>query len=342
LPEPVAFVRAQRRASFTVSQNGILAYRLGVPTTQLTWLDRTGQRLNTLGSPGRYLNPAIAPDASRIAVTRLGPSATESDIWLFETHGERLFTSSTSLNDYPVWSPDGDRLVYSSNQAGSLDLYVKETAASSQESGTVVLKNSHQKRAMDWTPDGRQVVFLDSAGSLGPRLPMMFAMGSQPDGSGGLTLGNNPGASIRSVDQVQVSPDGHWLAYVSDVNGAAQVYVRQFPDGARRWQVSTDGGFEPKWRGDGRELFYIGTDQQMMSVAVNSTSTGFEASRPLPLFRTTVLGAPFQNGVVRNEYAVSRDGQRFLINEPIDGAAAYGIRVLANWGALLSAREPRP
>jgi hypothetical protein len=126
------------------------------------------------------------------------------------------------------------------------------------------------------------------------------------------------------------------MAYVSDVSGSAQVYVRQFPDGQRRWQVSTDGGFEPKWRGDGREVFFIGADQQMMSVSVTPNADRFDASRPTPLFRTTVLGAPYQNGVVRNEYAVTRDGERFLINEPTGGSAAYSIRVLVNWRSLLS------
>jgi hypothetical protein len=127
------------------------------------------------------------------------------------------------------------------------------------------------------------------------------------------------------------------MAYVSDVTGSAQVHVREFPNGQRRWQVSTDGGFEPKWRGDGRELFYIAADQQMMSVAVSDRNGAFEPGRPTPLFRASVLGAPYQNGFVRNEYAVTRDGERFLINEPVDGSPAYAIRVLVNWQSLLPA-----
>jgi hypothetical protein len=148
-------------------------------------------------------------------------------------------------------------------------------------------------------------------------------------------LAANPSASLRSEDQLQISPDGRWLAYVSDASGSAQVYVRKFPDGQRRWQVSTGGGFEPKWRGDGRELFYIAADQQMMSVAVGTTDGSFDAGRPTPLFRATVLGAPYQNGFVRNEYAVTRDGERFLLNEPTSGPGAYAIRVLVNWRNLL-------
>ncbi len=335
VPEPAAFVRAQRRASFSVSQNNVLAYRQGVTTTQLTWFDRSGRRLGTVGAPGRYVNPAIAPGSNRIAITRLAPSLTESDIWLFEPRGERQLTSGHGIDDYAVWSPDGQRIVYSSDEHGFLDLYVKDTNASAEESGSLVLKNNRQKQAMDWSPDGSLLVFLDSEGGTNPRLPLLVPMHTPRTDAEDLILATNPAASVHSEDQVQVSPDGRWMAYVSDISGSAQVYVRRFPDGQRRWQVSTDGGFEPKWRGDGREILYIASDQQMMSVGVTANADTFVASRPTPLFRTTVLGAPFQNGFVRNEYAVTRDGQQFLINEPVQGAAAYAIRVVVNWRSLL-------
>jgi Tol biopolymer transport system component len=349
LPEPAAFVRPQRRASFSVSQTNVLAYRQGITTSQLTWFDRSGRRMGTVGAPGRYVNPAIAPDASRIAVTRLSasPSAgsgpgdkirlqaiTESDIWMFEPRGERPLTDAKGMEDYAVWSPDGSRIAYASNQTGFLDMYVKDAAASADEAGTPVMENNHQKLPMDWLADGKQLVFLDSAGGILPRLPLVAPIGAHGHATD-VTLAANPSASLRSEDQVQVSPDGKWMAYVSDATGSAQVYVRQFPAGQRRWQVSTDGGFEPKWRGDGREMFYIASDQQMMSVAVTVHGTNFDAGRPTPLFRATVLGAPFQNGFVRNEYAVTRDGQRFLLNEPTGGTAAYAIRVLVNWQNLL-------
>jgi Tol biopolymer transport system component len=335
LPEPAGFVRTQRRASFSASGTGVLGYRQGVAITQLTWFDRAGRRLGVVGSPARWLNPAIAPDANRIAVTRLGPSTTQSDIWLFEPRGERQLTSSPGMEDYAVWSPDGSRVMYGSDTRGFFDIYSKDASASVQEPSALVLETDHQKLPMDWTPDNRWLVFLDSAGGVFPRLPLAYPLGADHKRLADVTLAGNPSASLRSEDQVQISLDGHWMAYVSDVAGSAQVYVRAFPDGQRRWQVSTEGGFEPKWRGDGRELFYIASDQQMMSVAVRADGQSFDAGRPSPLFRTTVLGAPFQNGVVRNEYAVTRDGERFLVNEPVEGAAAYAIRVLLNWPSLL-------
>lgn len=338
LPDPVAFVRPQRRASFSVSQNNVLAYRQGVSMSQLTWFDRSGRRLGVVGTPGRYVNPSIAPDGTRIAVTRLAPSITESNIWLFEPRGERPLTPSPGMEDYAVWSPDGGRIVYASSDGGFMELYAKDTAASAEEPGVLILKNGQQKMPMDWAPDGQRVVFLDSAGAVLPRLPFVYAMASRDHVAEPLAA-NAPASSSRE-DQVQISPDGRWMAYVSDASGSAQVYVRQFPMGQRRWQVSTEGGFEPKWRGDGRELFYIDSDQQIMSVNVSVRVGSFEAGRPTPLFRTTVLGAPFQNGFVRNEYSVTRDGQRFLINEPIGGSAAYAIRVLVNWRSLLPPTSP--
>jgi hypothetical protein len=142
----------------------------------------------------------------------------------------------------------------------------------------------------------------------------------------------------KEEGQAQISPDGRWLAYVSDVSGSPQVFVRSFPHGAGRWLVSSRGGLEPKWRADSGELFYLGSDQMMMSVDIRP-GAAFNASEARPLFRTNIVGAylgsPFPNGRVRNEYAVTPDGQRFLINQPLGGASAYGVRLVLNWSALL-------
>jgi hypothetical protein len=143
----------------------------------------------------------------------------------------------------------------------------------------------------------------------------------------------------REEGQGQISPDGRWLAYVADVTGSPQVIVRPFSGGAGRWMVSTAGGYEPKWRADGRELYYLAPDQMMMAVPVEP-GPQFSAGEPQPLFRTQLVGAylgsPFPNGRVRNEYAVSPDGQRFLINQPSEGTSAYAVRVLVNWPALIA------
>jgi Tol biopolymer transport system component len=336
LPEPAAFVRAQRRASFSVSHTGVIAYRQGVTTTQLTWVDRSGRKLSTVGMPGRYVNPAVAPDGLRIAVTRVAPSTTESDIWVLEPRGERLLTSGSGMKDYAVWSPDGTRLAYSAETAGGfMDLFAKEADASSQEPGVELLSTPHRKLAMDWTRDGARLLFLDSARGTQPRVPVAISLRHRNGDAPAQALGGND--SAPSEYQAQMSPSGRFMAYVSEVSGSSQVYVREFPEG-RRWQISTEGGFEPKWRGDGRELYYVAADQQMMAVAVSDNPL-FSIGQPTPLFRTEILGAPFQNGFVRNEYAVTSDGQRFLINQPAGGPAAYAIRIVLNWQELL--RRPQ-
>lgn len=334
LPEPTAFGRVQRRASVSVSQTGVLAYRQRATTSQLTWFDRSGRKLGTVGAPGRYINPSLAPDARRVAVTRLSSSPSESDIWLFEPRGERPFTVAPGMEDHAVWSPDGRRIAFSSDEDRVLNLYVKDLSASAEEPGTVLLKNNRQKLPMDWTPDQKHVLFLDSKNGTIPWLPLLSPVDAADRGDMELASAD-PSASSRNEFQAQVSPDGRWIAYVSDFAGAAQVYVSEFPNGRRKWQISTSGGFEPKWRGDSRELFYIAPDQQLMSVPITVTASDLQAGRPTPLFKAGVLGAPYQVGLVRNEYAVTGDGARFLINQPTDGAPPYAIRVVVNWPSLL-------
>jgi serine/threonine protein kinase len=333
VPEPVAFVFAQRRASFSASQNDVLAYREGVATTELTWFDRAGRRLGAVGAAGRYVNPAIAPDGTRVAVTRLNPTGNGSDIWLFEPRGARALTSTPVREDYPVWSPDGRRVAYASNAAGFLDIYDKDAGAAADEPGERLLQSDFNKWPMDWSIRRSSIVFLDVRGGIRPRLPAALPAADRHAPSQPQPLSSPE--STYNEDQVQVSPDGRWIAYVSDVTGSSEVYVRPYKQGPRRWQLSSGGGFEPKWRGDGRELFYIAPDQQMMSVDVNGDAETFDAGTPRPLFKTEILGVPFQNGFVRNEYAVTSDGSRFLINQPSTGQAAYAIRVLVNWRALL-------
>jgi hypothetical protein len=137
---------------------------------------------------------------------------------------------------------------------------------------------------------------------------------------------------LQEEAQAQVSPDGRWIAYTVDLGRSPQVYVKAFPGGGSVTQVSTAGGFEPKWRGDGQELFYVASDRTIMSVAVRC-HMACEIAPPRPLFRVAALGAPLRKGSIRNEYAVTRDGQRFLVNEPVDGTSAYGIRIVVNWQA---------
>jgi dipeptidyl aminopeptidase/acylaminoacyl peptidase len=335
LPEPVSFVGGIDRGAFSVSSGAVIAYRGRVETSDLLWFDRAGRPIGSLVS-GPYINPALSPDGTRVAVTRGDPPAGTADIWIADTNGGiRQLTARKGVENFPVWSPDGKRVLFAAEHNGTMDLYEKDANASASDGERPVARSSHTKMPFDWSRDGRFIIYasFEGRGMLGARFWL------------GPTAGLDAPAEIatssagKEEGQAQISPDGRWLAYVSDVSGSPQVVVRPFPRGPERWLVSSRGGLEPKWRGDSGELFYLGSDQMMMSVEIRPGAT-FTASEARPLFRTNVVGAylgsPFPNGRVRNEYAVSRDGQRFLVNQPPGGAAAYGVRLVLNWTALLA------
>jgi Tol biopolymer transport system component len=216
-----------------------------------------------------------------------------------------------------------------------MDLYEKAANAGASDLEQPVARSSHTKMPFDWSRDGRFIIYasFEGRGMLGARFWLGPTTG--PDVPMPIQT-SSPG---KEEGQAQISPDGRWLAYVSDVSGSPQVFVRPFPYGPERWLVSSRGGLEPKWRADSSELFYLGSDQMMMSVDIQAGPV-FKASEARPLFRTSVVGAylgsPFPNGRIRNEYAVTADGQRFLINQPPGGASAYGVRLVLNWTALLA------
>jgi len=180
---------------------------------------------------------------------------------------------------------------------------------------------------LDWSRDGRSLIF--QAGGARGDIDLWL-----------LPLDDRKPVPLVQTEfreaLAQLSPDGRWLAYTSTESGRAEVYVRGFPSGATRRQVSTQGGLEPKWRGDGKELFYLAPDRTLMSVAVTTGST-FDAGLPVRLFETRTSPLSVANaGYTRNQYVVSADGTRFLVNQPPLGAPATPITVVVNWTAALA------
>jgi Tol biopolymer transport system component/predicted Ser/Thr protein kinase len=335
LPEPVSFVGGIDRGAFSISQGAVLAYRGRVETSDLLWFDRAGRPIGALAS-GAYINPALSPDGARVAVTKGDPPAGTSDIWIIDTNrGPRQLTDRAGVENFPVWSPDGKFVLFAAERNGMMDIYQKDAAAAAGDPDQPVARSQRNKMPFDWSRDGRFILYatFEGRGMMGAR----FWLGPTAGLDVPTAIGNS--SSGKEEGQAQISPDGRWLAYVSDVNGSPQVFVRPFPHGPGRWLVSSRGGLEPKWRADGGELFYLGSDQMMMSVDIQP-GAAFAASEARPLFRTNIVGAylgsPFPNGRVRNEYAVTRDGQRFLIDQPLGGTSAYGVRLVINWAALLA------
>jgi serine/threonine protein kinase/dipeptidyl aminopeptidase/acylaminoacyl peptidase len=307
-------------APFTISSNGALVSGVLNVNTQLQWLDRTGKLLQTVGDRTNYYEPSLSPDEKRISVAVEDPQGGQ-DIWIIDSKGipSRLTFYKGRLNG-PVWSPDGKFLVFSkSDEKDEFHLFLLPAAGGKEEQ---LLDWNNEQTADDWSGDGRFLLFenfdpksvdLWILPMTGERKPFPFLQ----------TEGNQTHASF--------SPNGRWIAYVSDESGRAEVYVQGFPGVASgKFQISTAGGDTPLWRRDGKELFYLATDGNLMAVEVK-TETEFESSLPQTLFKTEIRQLGFTTW--RSNYCPSADGQRFLVNQVV--GSSQPLRITTNWRADL-------
>ncbi|MGI9168312.1 MAG: protein kinase domain-containing protein [Pyrinomonadaceae bacterium] len=320
--EDVASNPGLGRGDFSVSENGVLAFRSGgSPSRQPLWFDRGGNQVGSLGEAGLYFTLWLSPDDRRVAVDRLDLNTGTGDVWLFDSHGiPSRFTTDPANDSSPLWSPDGSRIVFASNREGVSNLYQKVASGGGNEE--VLLKSSEQKVPDDWSADGQFIVYQ----TLNPKTKWdLWLLPMSGDGQPVPFL-----QTEFNEQQAQFSPDGKWIAYTSNVSGAPEVYVQTFPASGGPMRVSTGGGGQPRWRRDGRELFYIGVDRKLMAVDVK-LGVIFESGVPKPLFGTRVITLTD----FRNHYAVTADGQRFLINSRIEQTSATPISVVVNWTADL-------
>ncbi|HKE24306.1 MAG TPA: protein kinase [Bryobacteraceae bacterium] len=335
LAEGVASARAGL-AYFSSSENGAIAYLTGGPgggTTQLRWFDRAGKPADTVSGRASYNNVALARDARRAAVVQTEPQTNNTDIWLIDL-GRGIptrFTFDDAWDWDPIWSPDDTLVAFSSNRGhGPFHLYVKDTSGVRPEEQ--LQKSDVAERPCDWSPDGRYLMYtrgLPSSG-LSARLWVL----SDPASDTAKRKAAPYFDSAFNTTQCQFSPDGHWVAYVSDESRRThEVWVQSFPAGAGKFQVSSSGGVQPRWRRDGKELFYIASDGKLMAVDVK-TAPAFQAEIPHALFDPQIQGGGSAQFVFR--YDVAPDGQRFLVNtEGQAEAVAEPITVVLNWQAGL-------
>jgi Tol biopolymer transport system component len=318
----------QGYASFSVSQSGALAYQ-GIRTKvkrSLVWMNREGKQMSTLGTPGEYVDPRLSPDAKRVAFTRFDPLTRTADIWLLDSSRDTptRFTFDPSSDQSPMWSPDGTDIVFQTDRGGPFDLYRKSSGGGVEEP---IFKSSFDKGPSDWSSDGRFILYcvVDPVTHMdlwvlplfGDRRPIPFARTEFQEQQGAFSPGS----------------DGHprWIAYVSDESGTDQVYVQAFPPSSgAKWQISTNGGVQPIWRRDGKELFYLAPDGKLMAVEVNA-GPAFETGVPKLLFDTH-MGTP---GPGPNDYGTTADGHRFLVTMRLAEASAEPITVMLNWTAGL-------
>jgi Tol biopolymer transport system component len=309
-------------AAVSASTNGLLAYRAGpAERRQLTWIDRSGREVGKVGSPDTAgpWGPSMSPDGRYIALTRTVDA--NGDIWLLETaRGVLRRLTFDAANDVgPIWSPDGSRIVFSSNRDGVVNLYEKPASGTGDEK--LLLATPLSKQVADWSPDGRFVLYRSQDAKT------KYDLWALP-----LERERKPFPVVQTnFDErdAQFSPDGKWIAYESDESGRFEIYVQPFPGPGAKLPVSTNGGAQVRWPHEGKELFYIGLDERLMAVPIRLPSNGqaVEVGAPVPLFPIRVGGAV---SVYRQQYMVSPDGQRFLINTVLEESSASRITVILN------------
>jgi len=301
-------------AAVSASVNGVLAYATTAATSELVWVDRSGHRGESLAPPAEYADFSLSPDGRQLALSEVEAQGTHPDIRVLDlVRGAKLrLTTDEATDAAPVWSPDGKRLVFRSNPRGLHDLY--QAASNGSESPSLLLRTEYAKYPTDWLPDGRGIVYHTFNRQTGADIWMVT-----PDGAQRKVLVQTPYDDMQG----QVSPDGAWLAYTSLESGQAEVYVRSLVDAGVRWQVSA-GGADPRWRRDGRELFYTSSDGWLSAVPFSGGAPG----TPRHLFVVHV--APTVQPYMSN-YNVTPDGQRFLLKVPVRDVSSTPINIVTNW-----------
>lgn len=327
---PVTLVEHVARSSnfygaFSASNTGVVAYATSASLTELAWIARDGRRLGTAASPGQYVDFQLSPDGRRLAVAEVEEHSDRSDLRLLDLSrgGNLRLTTSAATDASPVWSPDGTQLVFRSNREGQHDLYMRPAVGGGADE--LFVKSSAAKYPTSWTPDGRFVVYhafaesthhdvwAAAVGPAGPPRPLIHTEFDELQG--------------------QISPSGRWLAYTSNQSSRFEVYVQALNANGRSWQVSIDGGSDPKWRADEKEMFYVDGDGRVMSVPL-SDATSFDPGVPRPLFQ--LRGFTFVSPYL-SAYNIDADGRRFLVRHPTEELQTLPLHVIVHWSAPVRA-----
>jgi eukaryotic-like serine/threonine-protein kinase len=252
-------------------------------------------------------------------VTSRGPG---SDLWLSDASGAKIerFTFDRANNTFPIWSPDGSRIIWASTREGMHHLYQKAASGSGQEE--LLLRSDYPKSPSHWSRDGRFIIYQQTEPKTKRDLWVLPVTGDQ-----------KPFAFLQTPaneEERRLSPDGRWMAYVSDESGRYEVYVQSFPSRGGKRQVSTGGGIAAQWRGDGKELFYQAPDGKLMVVEVKSGAS-FETDSPKPLFEFRAIDTV---GTYPS-YTATADGQRFMISTLVGNESSEALTVVVNWAVAL-------
>lgn len=318
-------------ASFSASANGVLAYRRASGPSALTWYDRQGKVLSIAREPAAYTyTVALSPDGARVATSRVDPAVTgpNTGIWLHEfgrSVSSRL-TFDSAPDIAPVWSPDGSRIAFAAVRAGGTGLYQKNSNGAGREEVLLPPANDF-KVSNDWSRDGRFLLY-----TIQDRKTNSDLWVAPLTADAQLSGPSTPFANTAFTEQQgQFSPDSRWIAYVSDESGRPEIHVQAFPvpaGGGSKTLISRDGGTQPRWRRDGKELFYVSLDGKMMAVDVSSEQ-GFKSSVPKALFQVPIYGDDSAPSLFR--WDTTADGKRFLVDTV--ESSPEPLTMVLNWMA---------
>ena len=317
-------------AAFSVSDRGVLAYgRSILMTTALQWRDRTGVVVGTPMPPAMYRSPRLTPDQTGVAVALVAEGRESPDIYIFDLlrGGRSRVTASPVNNWFPVWAPDGRRLYFASARNGPSSIFQKDPSAAG-DGDPLTPPSAAGEYPTDLSDNGRDLLIQRQSTVL-TGYDLVVTRTDAPDKT-------TPFLTSRFNEiQGRFSPNGRWVAYASDESGRFEIYVRPYPAGPGQWPISANGGMQPHWRADGKELFFLAGDGKLMAADVATEGTSFTAGVPRALFDVDVpeSGAPHAG-----DYDVSADGKRFLINGVVDQPTKPAVTVILNWTAELPRR----
>ncbi|AMY07941.1 Transcriptional regulator HilA [Luteitalea pratensis] len=314
-----------RRRNFTAADNGLLIYdpHIDRQRSQLLWVDRHGTPLHVLAQLDNVGVPVLSPDESRIVVARKDLATNNNDLWLTDPLGDNpaKFTFDPGSDLLGIWSPDGQRIVWTSTRNGSFDLYEKEV--SSQGTDTPLLRSEQPKFPLDWSRDGRFLLYRQIGPQTNHDIFVLPTSGQRKPSPYLQTAAMENGGAF--------SPNANWIAYSSDESGLVEVYVESFPTHGGKRQISLAGGSGPRWRADGKELYYYSFDGTLMAVSVAGGGASLTTGTPTVLF-------PFRPASATSgpTYAVTRNGERFLLSAIVETDPKAPLSIVQNWTAGLS------